>query len=243
MIDQLRFLLKGFSLMYFILPLILQSAELAETDSIKLPYNINNRNILFVFRGNCFIIPIMNFNIHTFLEHSILHIPKDIVRDGLPWYGTKRDDWMEGKTVRKHLGIDIYYDSLTIVAAASGVIEFAGWNKISGGWLKIDHDNQVKTIYVHLSEITVKKGEKVKQGQMIAKINKPEGNAIGTQLHFSLQIDEKKWDTLYFIKITYENAQDVMELIKKYEKNKTGNEKLRDEKVREYKRKSASNNN
>ena len=220
---------------FIILPFILIAAESAEKDSMKIPFNIMNRNILFVFRNHKFIIPVKDFTINKFLTCSVLYLPKDLVRDGLTWYGTKRDDWIDGKKVRKHLGVDIHYDSLVIVAAESGVVEIAGWNKISGKWIKIDHGDQIKTVYVHLSEMVVKKGMKVDQGQVIAKINKPEGNAIGTQLHFSLQIDGKKWDPLYFIKITYGESRDVMDLIEEYENNKARYEQMRDEKVRQFK--------
>ena len=80
----------------------------------------------------------------------------------------------------------------------------------------------------------------MKKGQIIARIKKPEGNAIDTQLHFSLQIDGKNWDPVYFIKITYRNLKEVMELIEKYEKNKNKYKKLREDKIREYKLKNSS---
>jgi hypothetical protein len=224
-----------FSLIYFISPFILLSSESAEKDSIKIPYNIDNRNILFVFRGHTFIIPAENYMIDKFLKHSVLYTPQDIVRDGLPWYGAKRDDWIEGKKIRKHLGIDIYDDSLVVVAPESGIIEIAGRNRISGGWIKINHGSNIKSVLIHLSEMYVKKGVEVNQGQVIAKIKKPEGNAVNTQLHFSLQIDGKKWDPIYFIKITYNDIKEVMALINEYEKRKNEIEKIRDEKVREYK--------
>ncbi|MDT8307158.1 MAG: LysM peptidoglycan-binding domain-containing protein [Anaerolineae bacterium] len=57
-----------------------------------------------------------------------------------------------------------------IVAAAAGVIEFAGWNSQGYGNLTIlDHGNGVRTLYAHQSALLVEAGQTVEQGQVIGK--------------------------------------------------------------------------
>lgn len=73
-----------------------------------------------------------------------------------------------------------------VVAAASGKVTFAamGWNGGFGGRVTILHPDGITTTYSHLSEINVKSGESVSQGQTIGKVGST-GRSTGPHLHFA----------------------------------------------------------
>ena len=77
----------------------------------------------------------------------------------------------------------------TIVASDGGTVVEAVWGHWSyGNYITIDHGGGVKTRYAHCSTLLVKKGEKVKQGQAIAKV----GDTGATQayhLHFEVRVN------------------------------------------------------
>ena len=88
-----------------------------------------------------------------------------------------------------HKGIDIsgmYGDP--IYAAAAGEVIVSGWSNSFGYVIHIQHDNGDVTIYSHCSALLVSVGERVDQGQDIAKMGKT-GIASGVHLHFELLIN------------------------------------------------------
>ena len=60
-----------------------------------------------------------------------------------------------------------------------------GFHYYAGGSVYIDSGNGVITAFFHLSEINVKKGEKVVKGQVVAKSGAT-GRVTGPHLHYSL---------------------------------------------------------
>ena len=89
-----------------------------------------------------------------------------------------------------HLGIDIGCSTgTTIKAADGGTVITAGWNNGGYGYLVvIRHDNGMLTYYAHNSSILVKVGEKVYQGQAIAKAGMT-GKADGPHCHFEIRVN------------------------------------------------------
>ncbi len=89
---------------------------------------------------------------------------------------------------RLHQGIDIAAPVGTpIWAAASGIVDFAGWN--NGGYgnlVDIRHANGAITRYAHLSAIYVKRGQSVNQSQVIAAMGST-GFSTGPHLHFEIR--------------------------------------------------------
>jgi murein DD-endopeptidase MepM/ murein hydrolase activator NlpD len=120
-----------------------------------------------------------------------------MVRDGLPHFGSTRDDWI-GKA-RPHKGLDIYVDRTGVQAVAAGTVVGTGLGDRAGGWAKIDHGNGVETVYVHVSGLDIDKGDQVSQGQEIAAIDGPVGNAIEPQLHFELRLDGEAVDPVPYL--------------------------------------------
>ncbi|MCR2822728.1 M23 family metallopeptidase [Lederbergia panacisoli] len=86
-----------------------------------------------------------------------------------------------------HKGIDIARPSnYTIKAADNGIVVEAGWN--NGGYgnkIVINHQNGYRTVYAHLSKISVSVGQRVEKGSAIGVMGST-GNSTGTHLHFEV---------------------------------------------------------
>lgn len=101
---------------------------------------------------------------------------------------------------RLHAGVDIAVPTGTPVrAAADGVVKFAGNNGGYGLLVTIDHGENVETRYAHNSRIVVKKGQRVKAGQVIAYSGNT-GNSTGPHLHFEIRLNGKPYDPLKYIR-------------------------------------------
>ncbi|NEP40882.1 MAG: peptidoglycan DD-metalloendopeptidase family protein [Okeania sp. SIO2H7] len=87
---------------------------------------------------------------------------------------------------RMHRGIDIAAPTGTpIMAAAPGVVSFAGWNSGYGYLVEIKHPDESLTLYAHNSQILVQEGQAVAQGELIAKMGST-GRSTGPHLHFEI---------------------------------------------------------
>jgi len=86
-----------------------------------------------------------------------------------------------------HEGIDFQADTGTpVVAAAGGVVMFAGFHPQYGNMIDIDHGNDLVTRYAHLSRLFVKEGAMVQRGRKIAESGST-GRATGPHLHFEVR--------------------------------------------------------
>ncbi len=99
-----------------------------------------------------------------------------------------------------HRGLDIggAY-GLNIVAALSGTVETVSYDGSSGHYVTINHGGGVKTKYLHCSKTLVYVGQKVTQGETIAKVG-DSGVATGPHLHFSLVINGSFVDPYPYLK-------------------------------------------
>jgi murein DD-endopeptidase MepM/ murein hydrolase activator NlpD len=89
---------------------------------------------------------------------------------------------------RIHGGIDIAAPVGTpILAAASGVIDYATWNDGGyGNMIDIRHADGTITRYAHMNELYVKEGQTVSQGQTIGAMGST-GFSTGPHLHFEIR--------------------------------------------------------
>lgn len=86
-----------------------------------------------------------------------------------------------------HKGIDIPAPSgSSIVAAADGKVVISTYSYSAGNYIMIDHGGGLTTVYMHCSQLLVKEGETVKQGQTIAKVGST-GYSTGSHLHFGVR--------------------------------------------------------
>lgn len=86
---------------------------------------------------------------------------------------------------RSHEGVDLVGGS-TIMAAASGRVVFAGQQSGYGNVVIVDHGNGYRTLYGHMSRISVSNGQSVGQGSKLGVMGNT-GRSTGTHLHFEVQ--------------------------------------------------------
>ena len=87
-------------------------------------------------------------------------------------------------------------EGTTVAAAEAGVVAYAG-NELRGfgNLLLVKHDGGWVTAYAHNQVLLVKKGDKVRRGQAIARVGST-GGVSGAQLHFELRSGTKAIDPL-----------------------------------------------
>jgi murein DD-endopeptidase MepM/ murein hydrolase activator NlpD len=86
-----------------------------------------------------------------------------------------------------HDGVDIPLPIGTAISAMkSGDVAFAGEQPGYGLVVVLQHGRNVRTVYAHLSRISVKTGQPVKAGEVIG-LSGRSGNATGAHLHFEIR--------------------------------------------------------
>ena len=100
-------------------------------------------------------------------------------------YGSQRI--LNGKPKWPHYGLDFAADEGTkINAMLDGVVTLAETDLFyTGGTLIFDHGHGISTLYMHMEKILVKKGQKVKQGDIIGTVGST-GRATGAHLDVRL---------------------------------------------------------
>jgi murein DD-endopeptidase MepM/ murein hydrolase activator NlpD len=87
---------------------------------------------------------------------------------------------------RPHLGVDLRARRGTpIYSVASGRVIYAGWLGGYGKVTKIDHGNGVVSLYAHQSKILVRRGQRVRKGQLIGRVGST-GRSTGPHLHLGM---------------------------------------------------------
>ncbi|MFA5518590.1 MAG: M23 family metallopeptidase [Spirochaetota bacterium] len=99
-------------------------------------------------------------------------------------YGWRRNPFSRNHR-EFHKGIDIAARYSWVKASRFGRITFAGWMGGYGNAIIIAHPGGYKTLYAHLSRISVRNGQYVKQGQVIAQSGNT-GRSTGPHLHFEI---------------------------------------------------------
>ena len=95
------------------------------------------------------------------------------------------------KIYRPHHGIDYANRVGTpIYATYNGIVTYVGWRGGYGRFIKIKHPNGYESVYGHLSKYKVKKGQRVKRGQVIAAMGSS-GLSTGPHLHFGIKLNGK----------------------------------------------------
>lgn len=96
--------------------------------------------------------------------------------------------------MKYHTGVDLRApEGSPILAAQSGVVKNAGQRGGYGNVVEIDHGNGMTTLYAHASELLVVPGEKVTEGQPIARAGMT-GHATGPHLHFEVRMGDRPVD-------------------------------------------------
>ena len=126
--------------------------------------------------------------------------------------------------VRPHNGTDFGVRVGTpVFAPADGIVVKAQYLGAAGKYILIKHHGAYSTVYMHLSKILVKPGDKVKQNQRIA-LSGNTGASTGPHLHYEVRINNRPVNAMKVnlpnsgssAKVT--NNKEFATLVKKYKK-------------------------
>jgi murein DD-endopeptidase MepM/ murein hydrolase activator NlpD len=93
------------------------------------------------------------------------------------------------KRWKSHNGVDYAASTGTpVVAAGNGKVTDATYNKYNGNYVFIQHGDGIVTKYLHFSKRAVKKGQRVKQGQVIGYVGST-GMSSGPHLHYEFLVN------------------------------------------------------
>ena len=121
------------------------------------------------------------------------------------------------RTLQPHQGIDYSVPEGTrIFATADGVVkEVTRGTSTLGKTLTIDHKNGYMTTFCHLLQAKVRKGEKVRRGDIIA-LSGNTGLSLAPHLHYEVRKDGIRVDPThyFFMELTPDEYQSIMKIAK-----------------------------
>jgi murein DD-endopeptidase MepM/ murein hydrolase activator NlpD len=107
-------------------------------------------------------------------------------------FGRKR--FFNGEERAPHLGMDLAApQGQPVVAPAEGVVVQTGDYFFNGRTVLIDHGQGLVSMLCHLSEIRVKAGDRLRQGDTIGLVGKT-GRATGPHLHWTVSLNDVRID-------------------------------------------------
>lgn len=104
------------------------------------------------------------------------------------------------KKVVFHSGLDLVAPAgVEVVATADGEVESVERAmKLQGTRIILDHGNGYQTVYAHLSDVLVRRGQKVRRGDVIARTGNT-GTSFAPHLHYEVIRDGRQLDPLSFL--------------------------------------------
>ena len=127
----------------------------------------------------------------TFFKNKFINPLENAIITGV--YGSQRI--LNGKPKWPHYGIDFAAKEGTkIKAMLDGVVTLAEPDLFyTGGTLIFDHGHGISTLYMHMKKLMVKKGQKVKQGDVIGTVGST-GRSTGAHLDVRLNWFQTRLD-------------------------------------------------
>jgi murein DD-endopeptidase MepM/ murein hydrolase activator NlpD len=112
-------------------------------------------------------------------------------------FGYRNDPFT--KTRKMHYGMDFTAKRGTpVYATGNGIVKRADSRSSGfGKHIRIDHGFGYVSLYAHLSQYNVRRGQKVKRGDIIGYVGNT-GRSAGPHLHYEIIKDNKKIDPLNF---------------------------------------------
>lgn len=117
-------------------------------------------------------------------------------------FGVKRS-YNKGPVTSYHKGLDFAANKgAPVLAPAAGIVVVEGYEAkgfhVHGNTVMLDHGQGVTSIYMHLSKINVKRGEKVAAGQKIGEVGHT-GISTGPHLHWGVYLYGTSIDPEHFL--------------------------------------------
>jgi murein DD-endopeptidase MepM/ murein hydrolase activator NlpD len=110
-----------------------------------------------------------------------------------------RSDPFDSSSAEFHPGIDFKGKrGDEVKCTASGKVVFAGWAGGYGNCIRIQHINDIQTVYGHLSKIKVKVGQQVNLGDEIGLVGST-GHSTGAHLHYEVRRHGKAVNPVNFL--------------------------------------------
>ena len=85
-----------------------------------------------------------------------------------------------------------------VVSAASGKIDFVGWQNGYGQVVVVDHGGGLTTRYGHLSHIDVIQGQVVSRAQFLGRVGST-GRSTGPHLHYEVRVNDEPVDPIQYL--------------------------------------------
>lgn len=112
-------------------------------------------------------------------------------------YGMRSDPFTG--TREFHAGIDISAPKGNkVVATADGIVHSAGRQLGYGNLVVVNHRFGITTRYGHLAKAAVKKGQRVKKGDVIGYVGAT-GRATGPHVHYEVRLNGRPYNPLRFM--------------------------------------------
>lgn len=102
-------------------------------------------------------------------------------------FGWRNSPFRSGSEFHNGIDISTRYGK-EIIAAADGLVIRTGYDAQEGNAVRIDHGHGFTTAYLHMSKIHVKRGMRVKRGDVIGYVGDT-GRSTGSHLHYSVYVN------------------------------------------------------
>ena len=112
-------------------------------------------------------------------------------------FGSRSDPFKGTRAM--HSGIDLAGPvGTSIYATADGFVGRAGVVGGYGNLVELEHGKSIQTRYGHLSSILVRPGQRVKRGELIARMGST-GRSTGSHLHYEVRVDGRAVNPIPFM--------------------------------------------
>jgi murein DD-endopeptidase MepM/ murein hydrolase activator NlpD len=100
------------------------------------------------------------------------------------------------QTRRAHTGVDYAAPTGTpVISVGDGIVTASSYQGAYGNMVVVQHNARQSTVYAHLSRMQVKRGQSIKQGDVIGAVGTT-GLSTGPHLHFEFRIGGRHVDPL-----------------------------------------------
>ncbi len=137
----------------------------------------------------------------SFITYGADHVPPAFIGSGVFQVPVTNTYISQGYWTN-HRALDyVGLSGAPVHAVDHGVVAYAnfGWNHGYGNLVVIDHGNGFTSLYAHLSTFSVRKGNGVRQGQIVGAIGNS-GNSTGPHLHLEIRKDNRSLNPALFLR-------------------------------------------